>query len=120
MSQKTDFESKKANPHFVNVIDIVAEELEKKKADVVLIDVRQPEEFNDELGHIPGAQLIVLNTLPQNLDALPKDQTVVFVCRGGSRSAQAAAYALQNGFSDVYNLKGGMIRWNELGLIKEN
>ncbi len=119
MSKKIEFESKKTNPHFSEVTDVVAEELDKKKTEVVLVDVRQPEEFSDELGHIPGARLVVLNTLPKNLDALPKDQTIVFVCRSGGRSAQAAAYALQQGFSDVYNLKGGMIRWNELGLLKE-
>ena len=114
-----EFESKKTNPDFVDVQDIVAEELDKKRGEVQLIDVRQPEEFVGELGHIPGAKLIALGTLPENLLALSKDSPIVFICRSGGRSARAAAFAYQSGFDKVYNLKGGMIRWNELQLVVE-
>ena len=117
---KTEFESKKPNPEIPFVMDVVAEELDKKKNDVVLIDVRQPEEFTGELGHIPGARLIVLDTIPVHISELPVDKTVVFVCRSGGRSARAAAFASQNGHPDVYNLKGGMLRWNELALAIES
>jgi hydroxyacylglutathione hydrolase len=110
----TNFETKEENLHFAGVFDIDARELNEKREQVCLIDVRQPDEFIGDLGHIPGAKLIVLDTLPDHLNEVPKDQTVVFVCRSGGRSARATAFALENGFKNVYNLKGGMILWNEL------
>ncbi len=113
------FETKEDNLHYEGVSDIDPRELAKKKDQVVLIDVRQPEEFTGDLGHIPGAKLIALDTLPDRLDEVPKDKTVVFVCRSGGRSARATAYALESGMQNVYNLKGGMILWNELHLPTE-
>lgn len=120
MKSHTDFESKKMNPDFASVQDVVAEEVAKKSSDVVLIDVRQPEEFTGELSHIPGAKLVPLATLPEKLIELPKDKTIVFVCRSGGRSAKAAAFAQSSGYDSVYNLKGGMLRWNELKLETES
>ena len=76
-------------------------------------------QFHGDLGHIPNAKLIVLNTIPNKLSEIPKDKTVVFVCRSGGRSARATAHALEHGYTDVYNLKGGMILWNELHLETE-
>lgn len=119
MGQFVQFESKEENLHYHGVMDIDPRELAKKKDQVVLIDVRQQEEFVGELGHIPGSKLIVLDTLPDHLDEIPKDKTVVFVCRSGGRSARAAAFALEQGLSNIYNLKGGMILWNELHLQTE-
>lgn len=116
---KVEFNSKEENLHYPGLFDIDPKELAEKMEQVVLIDVREVEEFHGELGHIPGAKLIVLNTIPNKINEIPKDQTVVFVCRSGGRSARAAAFALENGFSDVYNLKGGMILWNELHLDTE-
>lgn len=113
------FESKENNLHFEGVLDIDPRELAKKMNDVYIIDVRQPEEFTGELGHIPGAHLMVLDTVPARLFEIPKDKTVVFVCRSGGRSARATAVALDNGIKDVYNLKGGMLLWNDLHLPTE-
>ena len=115
----TSFESKEDNLHFEGVLDIEPKELADKVDQVLLIDVRQPEEFHGELGHIPGSKLIVLDTLFDHLSELPKNQTVVFICRSGSRSARAAAMALEEGHESVFNLKGGMILWNELHLETE-
>ena len=108
------FETKEQNLHYSNVMDIEPMELVDKKDGVVLIDVRQPDEFTSDLGHIPGATLIVLDTLPEHLSEIPKDKTVVFICRSGGRSAKATSFAKDAGFEHVYNLKGGMILWNEL------
>lgn len=112
MNKFTEFESKKTNPDFSTVQDIVPEELNKKRSEVQVIDVRQPEEYTGELSHIPEAKLIPLATLPENLNQLNKDKTIVFVCRSGGRSARATAFAQQSGLDHVYNLKGGMLRWN--------
>lgn len=112
----THFASKSENPHYEGVFDIEPQELKNKLNDVKLIDVRQPDEYTGELGHIPNAELMVLDTLPDRLATLPKDKTVVFICRSGGRSARATAFALMNGFQSVFNLQGGMLLWNELHL----
>ncbi len=116
---KVSFDKKTENSNFDDVWDIDPTEFNRKKDLVKIIDVRRPDEFTGELGHIPGAQHLVLDQLPQRLEEVPKDQTVVFVCRSGGRSGQAAAIALQNGITDVYNLTGGMLMWNQLGLETE-
>jgi rhodanese-related sulfurtransferase len=114
-----EFTSKSENPHFPEVWDLDPKEIQSKTAKVVLIDVRRPDEFTGELGHIPGSSLLTLDQLPAKIDSLPKDKTIVFVCRSGARSAQAASFALESGFTDVYNLRGGMLLWNECGFETE-
>lgn len=114
-----EFETKTDNPNYEGVFDIAPAELQQKSKLVKMIDVRQPDEFVGELGHIAGAELLVLNTLPDHLSSLPKDQTIVFICRSGGRSSQAAAYAVSNGYTNVYNMRGGMLQWNQLLLPVE-
>ena len=118
-NQFTPFESKTENPHYEGVYDIEPQELHAKLNQVTLIDVRQPDEFVGELGHIQASKLVVLDTLPEKIAHLPKDKTVVFVCRSGGRSARAAAFALMNGFQSVFNMRGGMLLWNELELTTQ-
>mgnify|MGYP001555855645 CR=1 FL=1 len=121
---QVNFDSKIENRDYPGVIDILATELNQKlnqeRSEILLVDVRQPDEFSGELGHIPGAQLIPLATLPEEIEKLPNKRTIVFVCRSGGRSGRACAFALQYGLDDVYNLKGGMIHWNELNFETEN
>ncbi|MDG0815238.1 rhodanese-like domain-containing protein [Bdellovibrio svalbardensis] len=114
-----EFETKTENPNYEGVFDIAPAELQQKMNQVKMIDVRQPDEFTGELGHVGGAELIVLDTLPSQIANLPKDQTIVFICRSGARSGNATAYALMNGFTNVYNMKGGMLLWNQLQLPVE-
>lgn len=111
-----NFTSKTENPHFEGIYDIGPAELLQNKASVVMIDVRQPDEYIGELGHVEGSSLMVLDTLPEQLGTLPKDKTVVFICRSGGRSAKATAFAKMNGFEEVYNMQGGMLLWNDLQL----
>lgn len=75
----------------------------------VVIDVRTIGEFRS--GHIQGARLIPLGELARRLNEIPKDQPVVTVCRSGSRSQMAAKQLKNEGF-DVYNMTGGMMRWD--------
>ncbi|QDK39224.1 rhodanese-like domain-containing protein [Bdellovibrio sp. NC01] len=114
-----EFATKTENPHFENVFDIAPTELQQKLNDVKVIDVREHHEYVGELGHIVGSELISLGTLPDNLNNLPKDQTIVFICLGGVRSAKAAAYATMNGFTNVLNMSGGMMAWSQLQLPVE-
>ena len=104
------------NPNFQNVQDVTPEQVKNAAAQIAIIDVRENEEWNAELGHIASAQLINLGTLPENISKVPKDKTVVFVCRSGGRSGRAAAFFKEQGYKDVYNMQGGMIQWNHLGL----
>lgn len=82
---------------------------------VRLIDVRRPEEFTGELGHIEGAELITLGEdLTKHVSTWDRNEHIVFVCRSGGRSGQATRYCQELGFKNVANLIGGMVLWNEL------
>lgn len=91
----------------------------KEISNLRLIDVRRPDEFNGELGHIQGAILKTLGPeLTNFLATANKDEPTLFICRSGVRSAQAAGIAMDLGFKEVYNLEGGMIHWNTLAKSK--
>lgn len=90
----------------------VAEHLEQ----VTVIDVREPDEFNDRLGHITAAKLLPLSQLEQKVDTIPTDQPIVTVCHSGSRSGQATVIMRKAGVEKVANLRGGMLAWNRAGL----
>lgn len=84
----------------------------------LLLDVREPEEFVGELGHIEGSLLVPLDLLQLRLPKLLgyADRRVVLVCRAGARSASAAAILERAGFAHVENLRGGMLAWVEAKL----
>jgi glyoxylase-like metal-dependent hydrolase (beta-lactamase superfamily II)/rhodanese-related sulfurtransferase len=86
---------------------------------VTLVDVREPQEFTGELGHVPGATLVPLATLTEAAASWDPLRDIVLVCRSGGRSARAATELLERGFQHVYNLRGGMLAWNEAHLPVE-
>jgi sulfur dioxygenase len=108
------------HPQVVNGIpEITPEDLHSKlgQGNYLIVDVRRPEEFNNEYGHVKGAKLVTLGPdLIQFLSATPTDTEIVFVCRSGGRSGQAASISKDMGFGKTINMLGGMIRWNELKL----
>ncbi len=80
-----------------------------------IVDVRRPEEFTGELGHIENSELITMDqALAGKLEKFDKQQKILFVCRSGARSGRVTEYAMTLGFQDVHNMAGGMVRWNEL------
>ena len=79
----------------------------------MLIDVRESNEH--ALANIPQARLIPLATLPQHLDSLPRDCEILVHCKAGGRSAKAVKFLLDNGFTRVKNVSGGMDAWLEQG-----
>ncbi|MCO4755438.1 MAG: MBL fold metallo-hydrolase [Bacteriovoracaceae bacterium] len=113
--------SEHMDTQFVHGVPTVsASEVSKKLGHLKVIDVRTKEEFNNELGHVPASLLATLgDELDVALEQVDKSEEVVFVCRSGMRSANATIMALEKGFSKVYNMEGGMIRWNELNLSVE-
>ncbi|HXA01024.1 MAG TPA: rhodanese-like domain-containing protein [Cytophagaceae bacterium] len=80
------------------------------KEDIQLIDVRELYEY--QAAHIQ-AELIPLNTIPQNLDKISKNKKVIMICRSGNRSGNAIRFMEGNGFENLYNLKGGMLAWKK-------
>ncbi len=81
---------------------------------VHLVDVRTDAEISR--GKIPQGDPLPLHLLPLRLGGMNKDSTTVFYCQVGGRSAQAAAFAAASGFTDVYNLQGGISAWAQAGL----
>ena len=74
-----------------------------------IIDVREMQEISR--GAVPGAEALPLATLPVRLAELDRNDKFVIVCRSGARSAQACMFMQQQGFENVYNLRGGMMSW---------
>jgi sulfur dioxygenase len=87
----------------------------------VIVDVREPGEYTGQLGHIAGSRLVPLRDLARRVEELEplKQRPLVAVCRSGVRSTTAAAILTSMGFEQVYNLKGGMLAWNDAGLPVE-
>ena len=75
----------------------------------LLIDVREPDEF--ALCRIPTAQLIPLGTIPQRMGELDPESEIILHCRSGKRSADALLFLQANGFTNLTNLKGGILAW---------
>jgi adenylyltransferase/sulfurtransferase len=78
-------------------------------SEALLIDVREPYEWNQ--GHIEGARLIPMRSLPQQLESIPRDREVVLYCQVGARSAHALEFLRAQGFPRARHLKGGYIAW---------
>ena len=83
---------------------------------VVTLDVRTPGEFNE--GHVEGAQLIDFQSgnFENEIATLDKSKTYAVYCRSGSRSGQAVKIMSDAGFTNLYNLNGGVIDWANAGL----
>ncbi len=108
-------------PEVAAVPEIAAVELARRLAAAsppVLLDVREPEEFVGELGHIAGALPVPLDALERRLPKLSgyHDRELVVICRAGARSATAAAMLHRLGFAQARNLTGGMLAWVRAGL----
>lgn len=86
--------------------------------DAQLIDVRTPKEFEDE--RIENFTNIDWNgsDFESKVSKLDKSKPVFLHCRSGGRSAKAAAKLQDMGFTEIYDMDGGMLQWNEEGLPK--
>jgi rhodanese-related sulfurtransferase len=85
---------------------------------IAVIDVRGPDELAGLLSHITGARNVPLAELQRRMTELTSltDTPVVLVCQTDRRSGRAAALLDAAGFRNVRVLRGGMVRWNEVGL----
>lgn len=101
---------------FGGIWEITPDALAEIAPQVQLVDVREPAEFDDVLGHIAQARLLPLAELAARQGELDASRPVVTVCRSGTRSAQACVLLSRAGFAQVANLAGGMLRWRAQGL----
>src|SRR6202522_4886408 len=95
------------------VPEIQVEELKRRldaKEDFVLLDVREPHEY--QICNL-GGKLIPLNDLPNRINELDSSRDIVVHCKMGGRSAKAVAFLQQAGFAKVKNLAGGITAWSE-------
>ncbi len=104
---------------FAGIWELQPQWLEEHLAAVQVLDVREPEEYDGPLGHIPGARLIPLGELAARSGELDAQKPVVAVCRAGGRSAQATTILRRAGLKNVANLAGGMLRWRAQHCIVE-
>lgn len=88
----------------------------KSIPDANILDVRTPEEF--EKGHIKNALNYDWNgsSFEQQIATLDKSKPVFVYCLSGGRSAMAAEVMRDRGFKQVYEMKGGFMKWRTAGL----
>src|SRR5947199_8759740 len=97
-----------------NVPTVSVRELKAKldaREPVQLVDVREP--FEHEIANIDSAQLIPLGELSDRLSELDRDRLTIVHCHSGMRSAQAVRLLRDAGFSNVFNLEGGIAKWSD-------
>ena len=97
----------------MDVPEIDVEELARlRDTGVVLVDVREPDEF--ESFRVPGARLIPLVDVPERIEEIPDDERVYVICATGARSARAVEFLNRQGY-DTVNVVGGSKAWLEAG-----
>ena len=101
-----------------SAIDLSVTEFSAKTAEsgVVTLDVRTPGEFAE--GYIEGARLIDFQSgnFENEIATLDKNATYAVYCRSGNRSGQAVKVMQDAGFTNVFNMNGGVIEWVNAGL----
>lgn len=104
--------NKSLNDKLLTMKEVTAQELKKlmdSNADFQLIDVREPHEY--DICNLDG-ELIPMSDIPNNVDKIAKDKQVVIHCRSGKRSGDMLLWLEKNhGFTNLYNLKGGILAW---------
>ncbi len=83
------------------------------KSGAFILDVRTQEEWDQY--HIPNTTLIPLDQLPSRLNEVPRNRSIVVVCRSGNRSQQGRDILLNAGFQQVTSMEGGLTEWRASG-----
>jgi len=98
-----------AGASFRTVTPQEAKALIETRNDLLLVDVRSPEEFQG--GSLPGATLIPFWDFTKGRYDLPKDKPILLICAVGGRSLACGQMLASKGYKEVYNLKGGLDAW---------
>jgi rhodanese-related sulfurtransferase len=93
----------------LSVTDLAAWLADDSRQKPQLLDVREDHEWS--ICHLDGSQHIPMNTVPGRIEELDPAQPLVCVCHHGGRSMQVAIFLERNGFSEVFNLTGGVDAW---------
>ena len=81
--------------------------------DIELLDIRSAAEIAQ--GVLPNSQHVPMHLIPLRMNDFPKNKDVVLYCRSGARSYHACNYLMQQGVTNVINLRGGIIAWARSG-----
>ena len=90
-----------------------AKELIDSKPDLVILDVRTVEEHSEE--HVEGVVNIPVGELEDRLDELDKTWELLVYCRTGNRSSSAVKIIEDNGYTKIFHMTGGIVKWKEAG-----
>ena len=85
--------------------------------DLHLLDIRSEAEVTH--GVLPNARHLPMHLIPLKMSEFPADTEIVLYCRSGARSYHACSYLMQQGYTNVVNLRGGIIDWARSGLQVE-
>lgn len=119
-SQNTDpAYARKLNKLYRNSVPLLKpaelkEKMGNEEAEIVLLDTRAPREY--EVSHLPNAEFVNYDKFKKSQFAdVPRDATVVVYCSVGYRSERIGEKLKKMGFTDVYNLYGGIFEWKNQG-----
>ena len=117
-----DYEQTCSNTKPTNTMDnqdeISVEQLKSKLDEPfngLLLDVREPWEYN--VAHIDAARHVPMGDIPEfvsELKTMGEDQELLVICKSGGRSGRVMDYLVDQGFTNVYNVSGGMDAWSKL------
>jgi molybdopterin/thiamine biosynthesis adenylyltransferase/rhodanese-related sulfurtransferase len=122
ITELIDYEQTCSNTKPTNMMDnqdeISVEELKSKLDESfngLLLDVREPWEY--DAAHIDAARHIPMGDIPEfmpELKAMGEEQELLVICKSGGRSGRVMDYLVDQGFTNVYNVSGGMDAWSKL------
>jgi rhodanese-related sulfurtransferase len=92
---------------------VAAQALIDTNPELVIVDVRTPEEFGD--GHLEGAIVIPVSELADRLDELAPEDDLLIYCRTGNRSTTAMTILTANGFTPLFHMHEGITGWVAAG-----
>lgn len=101
------------------ILEISPQWVAAHRGEVHILDVRTAHETAEERARIRDAQLIPIDELRQRLDSVPRERPVMTICRSGKRSVLAFTILRDAGFTQVANIKGGLLQWQAEGLATD-
>ena len=110
----------KSDVQLGKLIEVSPDEFKEKSKNLTILDIRTPKEF--EQGYIEGAVNINYfdKSFLEQVSKFDKNKPIFIYCRSGNRTASASKKLLKSGFTEIYDLKGGIISWarNKNKIIK--
>ena len=99
---------------FSGVPEVTVEWVLNNRERVQILDVREAHELESPVDRLVDTRIIPLAELRGQTDSLSRDRPIVCLCRSGRRSAMAVNILQKAGFTEVANIAGGILRWQEL------